>query len=422
MLPVTLEPQPLLSPVFVPAQPPVMELPLPAEGRGVACPARTGKVLIAEHRAEQAEPLVAHLYSCGYEPVAAQGPDVLEAIVDCQPDVVLLNADVPQLGGLELLRRIRVDAQLNHLPVLLLFTESNAALKRRGYELGATDFLTRPVDETGLVMRVRNAMTTKSQSAWFKQYSQELERQVRLRTAELQVSREHVIHCLARAAEFRDEQTGHHVVRVGLYAGLIGRELGFDEEWVTLLEDAAQLHDVGKIGIADTILLKPGPLTRDEFEQMKLHCAYGRRIILPKVEELAPEGCDDVDALVKALHQSPIMEMAAVIAETHHEKWDGSGYPNGLAGETIPIEGRITAVADVYDALSNARPYKPAFPPEKCFKILRKGRGKHFDPRVVDAFLARKEDILKIQSQNLDIGQARLLARARASKTSAGNI
>jgi putative two-component system response regulator len=226
-------------------------------------------------------------------------------------------------------------------------------------------------------------------------YSARLEHEVRLRTRELEAARLEAIHCLARAAEFRDDDTGKHVIRVGGYAAIIARHLGFNKQRVEILELAAQLHDVGKIGVPDAILLKPGKLDEHEFALMREHCAYGETITQP-FRETCPEILrrhTEMGAGIIGMPSSPIMQLAAKIALTHHERWDGSGYPAGLSGEEIPIEGRITAVADVYDALSSVRPYKKAFPEEKCLAIISENRGSHFDPQVVDAFFARIEDI-----------------------------
>jgi putative two-component system response regulator len=199
---------------------------------------------------------------------------------------------------------------------------------------------------------------------------------------------------LARAAEFRDDATGQHVVRVGRYAGVLSRELGIDAKRAATIEQAAQLHDVGKIGIPDSILSKPGKLTAEEYDFIKRHCEFGLRIIQPMLDQ---ESCEVPTTIVDDDSALTILETAAIIARTHHEKWDGSGYPEGLSGEQIPLEGRITAVADVFDAISSARPYKDAFPNEKCIQIIEEGRGSHFDPAVVDAFLNRLGDILEIK-------------------------
>jgi putative two-component system response regulator len=247
-------------------------------------------------------------------------------------------------------------------------------------------------------------LITKLHQDHLKQCSATLTQLVRLRTAELEASRREVILCLARAAEYRDEQTGYHVVRVGKYAAVIGRQLGMDEKKVESLELAAQLHDVGKIGVSDAILLKPGKLDPDEFAQMQKHCAFGKTIIQPLADnewQLLRKHAE-IGKHIMSISSSPIMQLAAVIALTHHERWDGSGYPLGLAGKDIPIEGRITAVADVYDALTSSRPYKPALSHQESLRILKEACGSQFDPTVLDAFLACAQEIMAIQAEYSD--------------------
>jgi putative two-component system response regulator len=239
---------------------------------------------------------------------------------------------------------------------------------------------------------------------YLRQYAAALERQVQLRTLELAASRLELIHCLGRAAEYRDNGTGMHVVRVGRYAGIIARQLGLNAATVELIEQAAPLHDVGKIGIPDAILLKPGKLTEDEFDVIRQHCEFGKRIVdeMTSDDRRAMAAHAPADSPIVQVGRSPMLQMAARVALTHHEKWDGSGYPHGLAGEQIPLEGRITAVADVFDALSNKRPYKPAFPLERCFAMLEEGRGTHFDPRILDAFFARRKEVLRVRREYLE--------------------
>ena len=210
-----------------------------------------------------------------------------------------------------------------------------------------------------------------------------------------------VVYCLARAGEFRDDCTGNHVARVGRYVGVIARQLGYREAPIELLELAAQLHDVGKIGIPDSILKKPGKLDSDEFAVMKRHCEMGTKIINP-IDFSSLHQDLNVGTVLLRECKSALMTLAARIAATHHERWDGAGYPNGLAGEKIPIEGRMTAVADVFDALSSARPYKQPFPMKKCIEILEEGRGAHFDPKVLDAFFESWREIEWLSIQLAD--------------------
>ncbi len=325
--------------------------------------------------------------------------DVLPTMIRSEPDVVLLDIVMPKLTGLDILSAIRADEQLAHIPVVMLTALEDRETKCQALWLGATDFLAKPVDPSELVSRVRNVLLVKAHHDHLRHHAADLERMVKERTAQLEASHQNVIHCLARAAEFRDDDTGRHVLRVGCYAAIIARQLGWDETQVQMIQQAAQLHDVGKIGIPDAILTKPGKLTTEEFETIQKHCGFGKRIFesLTDSEWSMWRKHAELGQRILGDCKSPVLEMAAQIALTHHEKWDGSGYPIGLAGEDIPLVGRITAVADVFDALSTKRAYKPAFPLEKCFEILREGRGKHFDPQVLDAFFAAREKVVAVQ-------------------------
>ncbi|MDG2383094.1 MAG: response regulator [Pirellulaceae bacterium] len=321
-----------------------------------------------------------------------------------QPDVILLDLMMPRVNGFDILREIRNDENLRHTPVIILTASNNPESKLQALEMGVNEFLAKPVDPSELLLRLRNTLAAKALRDHLQNYSSRLEGEVRQRTSELDAARQEVMHCLARAAEFRDDDTGRHVLRVGRYVAVIAQEMGFDAERVEMLEQAAQLHDVGKIGIPDSILLKPGKLEESEFELMKNHCSFGKKIIRPMIDDdwKAIRRHTEIGAALFGIASSPIMKLAAIIAESHHERWNGSGYPRGLKGEQIPIEGRITAVADVYDALSTRRPYKPAFSEDKCFSILEEGRGRHFDPEILDAFFRSAEAILRVQNDFAD--------------------
>ncbi|HAY82309.1 MAG TPA: two-component system response regulator [Planctomycetaceae bacterium] len=307
------------------------------------------------------------------------------------PDLVLLDVMMPHVNGLEILEAMRWSEQLQCIPTLILTASSDAEMKLKALEHGAVDFLAKPVDPSELQLRVRNALIAKVHQNKLADYSRQLEHEVSLRTAELVSSREEVIRCLATAAECRDKETGNHVIRVGLYSGILARELGMDEYTASLIEQAAVLHDVGKIGIPDSILLKPGRLTAEEINIMRQHCEIGHRILTMKDDERIASGM-----------RSPILKVAATIAMSHHEKWDGSGYPHGLTREHIPIEGRIAAVADVFDALSSTRAYKGAYDLEQCFIELIEGQETHFDPLVVHAFFNRRNEIVKVYEDYSD--------------------
>jgi putative two-component system response regulator len=321
-----------------------------------------------------------------------------------QPDAVLLDVMMPQINGLQILEWIRQDERFRHTPVLILTASTDAPTKLSALELGATDFLAKPFDPHELMPRLRNVLTVKAHQDYLAGYSVKLEREVQKRTAEVEMSRLRVIQCLARAGEYRDDTTGRHVIRVGRCARILAAELGYSPMKSAMVELAAQLHDIGKIGIPDAILLKPGKLTPEEYALMRKHCEYGKAIIDPTTDseaELARKYAD-LGLMPRQSFDSPLLTMAASIAMTHHERFDGSGYPTGIRGEAIPLEGRITAIVDVFDALHSPRPYKAAFPTEKCLQILQSGRKTEFDPAILDALLCRVAEIFAVYHEYAD--------------------
>ena len=325
----------------------------------------------------------------------------MEAIRRESPDVVLLDIMMPNITGLDLLRERQKDQSMTLVPFIILSANSENQIKREALALGATDFLSKPVDASDLTVRVRNSLTVKRHQDHLANYANELEKEVQLRTAQIDRSREQIIHCLARAAEYRDNETGEHVIRVGKFCAVIADELGFGSAYCRQIELAAQLHDVGKIGIPDSVLLNPGKLSHAEFEIMKKHCNLGCQIMEPLAEHESQriKAHSQVGGFIMEGVDSPMLELAAIIARTHHEKWDGSGYPNGLVRDQIPIEGRICCVADVFDALSSDRPYKRKFPLQKCLEIMISERGTRFEPIVLDAFLNRLKEIEQIRKE-----------------------
>ncbi len=363
--------------------------------------ASTARVMIVDDELINIKAVQKYLRNEGFEKfISTTDPgEVIARVKRERPDVILLDVVMPDISGLQLLQQIRQDIETAYIPVIILTATEDARTKQRALELGATDLLEKPVDPSSLLPRVRNALIVKAYQDHLRQHATRLEREVAKRTRELEHTRQEVVHCLARAAECRDNETGQHVIRVGRYAGLVAREMGLDEPLCELIELAAPLHDVGKIGVPDGVLLKPGKLTPEEFDIMQTHTTIGKGVFTNLTEAEAclyhdhPQVGHDIIGEAKF----DLLRMAGRIALTHHEKWDGTGYPLGLAGEDIPLEGRITAVADVFDALSSKRPYKPAFPREKCFGIMRDGRGTHFDPRVLDAFFSCADDIIQVQ-------------------------
>lgn len=377
-----------------------------AVGGSTGAPAqRAGVIAIVDDEATNIKVLRKFLQREGYQAFATTtvAADAWDLLQRNRVDVLLLDVMMPEVSGLEILQRIREHETTSHIPVIILTASADEQTRRRALELGATDFLSKPVDMHELFPRVRNALLMKAQHDRLAEYADRLRCEVAEQTRELTCTRQEVVHCLARAAEYRDNETGRHVIRVGRYAGLIARELAQPAEWVELLELAAPLHDVGKIGIPDEILRKPGKLTAEEIDLMRTHAGLGKRICdcLPDYQAKMLRGHADIGARILA-GQSQLLQMAARIAISHHEHWDGSGYPLALAGENIPLEGRITSVADVFDALASKRPYKAAYPMEKCLAILEEGRARQFDPRVLDALLKRLPEVIAIQIEFAD--------------------
>jgi putative two-component system response regulator len=368
---------------------------------------RTAKIMIVDDEPINVKLVRKYLVMEGYQNfvLTTDSREVMTLIQKEQPDLLLLDVMMPHVSGLDILAAVRASEQWRLLPVIILTAASDQSTRRRAIDLGVSDFLGKPVDATELVPRIRNVLIVKQHYDHLQKYSEKLEAEVLRRTAELARSRQEVIHCLARAAEFRDDDTGRHVCRVGRYARLIGEEIGWKGEQLEMLEQAAQLHDIGKIGIPDSILMKPGKLAPEEMEIMQKHAAFGKKITqsLPNHEMNILRGHAQLGSKLLQSTESPVLAMAATIAISHHEKFDGTGYPLGLAGEDIPLPGRITAVADVFDALSSKRPYKPPYPAEKCFGLLEEGRGRHFDPEILDAFLKRRKEIIEIQIRFADV-------------------
>jgi putative two-component system response regulator len=366
----------------------------------------TTKIMIIDDEPINVKVCQKYLQELGYKRCVGLS-DATRAITQIgeeKPDLVILDVMMPGVSGVEILRQMRAKPELSHVPVLILTASTDRNTKLTVLELGATDFLTKPIDPSELAPRVRNVLTVKQHQDNLKSYANRLEDAVRQRTLELEASRQDVIFCLARAVEYRDDVTGRHVERVGQYAGIMGKALGMSEHQVSMLEQAAQLHDVGKVGISDEVLLKPGKLSPEEFEQMQRHTLFGKRIVerMGDHEWVKLRQHVLIGSRILDVPRSPLLSMAARIALTHHERWDGTGYPLGLAGEDIPLEGRITAVADVFDALSSRRPYKPPYPVDKCFAIITEESGTHFDPRIVDAFMSQRELIVQTQIELAD--------------------
>ncbi len=324
--------------------------------------------------------------------------EALDLIAREQPDVVLLDIMMPFVSGLDILTELRRDARFVDLPVIVFTAATEKATKLEALRLGVTEFLQKPIDSTELPLRLRNVLTVKAHQDRLKAHAWELEAEVAARTAELAKAHREVVQCLATVGEYRDNDTGKHIIRVGRYAEVIAKQLGLEAEFSARIRAAAPLHDIGKVGIPDHILLKPGQLDAAEFEAMQAHAVYGALMCAQNLDGSRGSASthSEIGRAIAGIENSPILKMAATIAYTHHERWDGSGYPQQLRGADIPVEGRITAVADVFDALTQERPYKPAFPIEKSLEIIRQQSGTQFDPEVVEAFFAARDQIIAI--------------------------
>lgn len=357
----------------------------------------TGRILVVDDEAITRRLLEKLLRAEGYEvALACSGEEALNELMLRDADTVLLDMRMPGMSGLEVCRRIRSDARSLYTPVLFVTASSDRELRRKGMEAGADDFVNKPFDQVELMARIRNNVRVKRYYERLERQKEQLEAAVLERTValndtiarltriqgEVRSSQEETIYRLSRAAEFRDDETGLHLQRMSRYCQIIARRVGFGEEMCELLRIASPMHDVGKIGIPDRILLKPGRLTADEFTIMKTHAEIGYRILTGS--NAAP------------------LELAATIAHSHHEKWDGCGYPRGLRGEEIPLPGRIAAIADVFDALNSVRPYKPAWKLEEALALMRAGRGSHFDPTLLDLFFDVLPEILEIRDRFVD--------------------
>ncbi|MES9855132.1 MAG: HD domain-containing phosphohydrolase [Sedimenticola sp.] len=336
---------------------------------------QTGRplILIVDDAPENIDVLVGILRA-EYEIIAAlSGEKALDIICsDTKPDIILLDVMMPGMDGYQVCRKLKANPATAKIPVIFVTAKEGASNERHGFELGAVDYITKPVTPSIVEARVRTHVALYNQQ-------RELSRQVDARTQELGDTRLKIIQRLGRAAEYKDNETGLHVIRMSYYSKMIAQAYGGNSEWVDLVFNAAPMHDIGKIGISDAILQKPGKLSPDEWVIMKKHPVFGAEII----------GAD----------ASPLLQMSQNIALTHHEKWDGSGYPYGHAEEDISLEGRIVAVADVFDALTTERPYKKAWTVEEAVEWIDASTGTHFDPALVQLFHKVMPDLLRIKER-----------------------
>lgn len=316
---------------------------------------------------------------CFGDPLAA-----LEWCLKNEPDLIIADFDMPQMDGAALLDTVRL--RYPDVPVLMITSSPAAELRYRVLHLGISDFLTKPLDNVEFMARAANLLSMRAQHRSMSSRAEALAGEVEQTASELVNHQRTALVCLSRATRYRDPETGSHMLRMAHYCRHIARNLGLPQDQQDLLLDAAPMHDVGKVGVPDAILLKPGRLDASELLVMQQHAAIGHAIL--------------------SRTRSPLLDMAAQIAYTHHEKYNGTGYPRGLAGEQIPLVGRIAAVADVYDALTSRRHYKQAWSTNAAADYLVEGSGSHFDPACIRAFLEGWDEVLDIQQQYSDDQQA----------------
>ena len=354
----------------------------------------TPLILVVDDHPQNIELLEAYLVPQGYEIIkAANGEEALEKLNGKQVDLILLDVIMEGMDGFEVTRRIRKDSTYRLTPVILVTALQDSKDRIRGIEAGCDDFISKPFNKMEILARVRSLLKVKAYNDLMSNYQKELEQEVSKRTEDLKLAFEKIkeasldtIYRLSVASEYKDHDTGTHTKRVSRYAAAVARQLGMDENTIENILYAAPMHDLGKIGIPDYILTKPAKLDPAEWEIMKQHTCIGAKILQGSNAEF--------------------IILGETIALNHHEKWDGSGYPNSLKGSKIPIAGRITAIADVFDALISKRPYrKDPFSMEKALEIIMEERGSHFDPEVADAFFAIHDEIFSIKKQYNDDDQ-----------------
>ena len=329
---------------------------------------KNARILIVDDESANVELLRRLLERAGFQRIetTSDSREAAALYVQFRPDLILLDLHMPHLDGLAVMDQLNQIVEASYLPILILTGDVAPEARREALSHGAKDFVNKPFQADEVLLRIRTLLETRFLYLQIQSHNQMLEAKVRDRTRELEGAQIEIIERLARAAEFRDDNTGQHTERVGQMAALLARQIGMPDSQVALIRRAAPLHDVGKIGVPDAILLKVGRLTTEEFEIAKTHTTIGARILSGS--------------------KFPILRLAEEIAFNHHERWDGSGYA-GIAAEDIPLAGRIVALADVFDALTQKRPYKAAWTVDEAISEIDRQRGHQFDPSLVDAFL-----------------------------------
>lgn len=368
---------------------PKLQHPMPSAGVENAPPVEldldtTASVLVVDDDSFQRRLLSLWLEAEGYEVrSAANAPETWDSIASAQPDLILLDVLLPVTTGYEIARHLKSQKATAGIPIIMISGLDDRNARLQGLREGAEDFLLKPVDRSELAVRVRNLLNLKNYSDLLRHNNRILERQVDEKTQQVRRQCIETVYTLTRAAEYRDETTGNHVSRISHYSATLSEYLGMDSAFRDQIFYASPMHDIGKLAIPDHILLKPGPLEPNEWAIMRTHTTLGREILLG--------------------NNSPYLEMGADIALHHHELWDGTGYPSGLAGEKIPLAARIMGICDVYDAMRSKRPYKVAHTHEETINVIRNGdrriRPGQFDPQILDAFYACSQQFKQIYGE-----------------------
>ena len=347
------------------------------------------KILVVDDSKQNIDLVIGALKHAYTIIVATNGSDAISLAQKEKPHLILLDVMMPEMDGYEVCAQLKSDATCRDIPIIFLTALEDDADEEKGLQIGAVDYITKPFNPGLLEQRIKNHLSLKD-------HADNLETMVLKRTRMLNLTQNVTIEIAGNIAEYRDPETGEHIKRTKNFVKCLAvamreynkhLETVLNDTYIELLVKSAPLHDIGKVGIPDSVLLKPGKLTQGEFEQMKLHTTYGRNIIRSSEESLGTDS---------------FLAIAREIAHTHHEKWDGTGYPRGLKGDEIPLSGRLMALADVYDALISKRVYKPAFSHEKTAMIIKESRGSHFDPDIVDLFLILQDQFQMIAAEYTD--------------------
>ena len=361
-------------------------------------------VLIVDDTRENIDILIGAMAGAHEMMVAMDGPTCLEIAQRSVPELILLDIMMGGMDGYEVCRRLKASPVTQDIPVIFLTALAETSSKTKGFRCGAVDYITKPFEVEEIRARVKTQISLRLAQQNLALQNELLEKRVQERTRELSMTQEVTIDCLAGLAEYRDPETGGHIMRTKHYILLLANHLRnhpkfrdqLDDTGINLLHKSAPLHDIGKVGVVDSILLKPGTLTAEEFQEMTRHTVYGRDAI--------------AGAEIK-LGGNSFLRIAREFAYTHHEKWDGSGYPQGLKGEAIPLAGRLMGLVDVYDALISKRVYKPPFPHRQAVRIITEGDGRtlpsHFDPEILAAFVALQEEFRIIALRFADFEEER---------------